>query len=131
MDFSIFAIHEKDRKLDLLNISLQYLTKIIYTKAIPGKISGNSGMIHFVETSQAPTPHTDTCAKKLPQTLANSIDNMERGIGLIICVKYYGLCFLFIPNSLKSWGIGIFQVSLISSYILIDSEDSLLGTLCL
>ena len=130
MDFSIFPIHEKDRKLGLLNISLQYLTKIIYTKSIPGKISGNSGMIHFVETSQAPTPHTKACAKKLLQTLPNSIDNMERGIGLRICVMYYGLYFFLIPNSLNSWGIGIFEVALIS-YILLDYEDSLSGTLCL
>ena len=82
MDFSIFPIHEKDRKLGLLNISLQYLTKIIYTKSIPGKIFGNSGMIHFVETSQAPTPHTEACAKKLHQTLPQTVLIIWRG-GLV------------------------------------------------
>ena len=31
---------------------LQYLTEIIETKSIPGKIYGNSGMIHFAEINQ-------------------------------------------------------------------------------
>ena len=32
---------------------LQYLTQIIETKSIPGKIYGNSGMVHFAEINQA------------------------------------------------------------------------------
>ena len=51
MDFSIFPIHKKDEKLGLLNISLQYLTYVIETKSIPGKISGNSGMVYFAARS--------------------------------------------------------------------------------
>ena len=35
---------------------LQYLTEIIKTKSIPGKISGNSGMVHFAEIDQPPPP---------------------------------------------------------------------------
>ena len=75
-------------------------------------------------------PHRGLRQETASDTAANSIDNMERGIGLRICVKYYGLYFLLIPNSLESWGIGIFEVPLIS-YILLDYEDSLSGTLCL
>ena len=32
------------------------ITKIIETKSIPGKIYGNSGMVHFAEINQAPPP---------------------------------------------------------------------------
>ena len=37
---------------------LQYLTEIIVTKSIPGKIPGNSGMDHFAEINQSPTPYS-------------------------------------------------------------------------
>ena len=35
----------------------QYLTWIIEFKSIPGKIYGNSGMVHFAEINQAPSPY--------------------------------------------------------------------------
>ena len=38
----------------LSQILWQYLTQIIETKSIPGKNSGNSGMVHFAEINQAP-----------------------------------------------------------------------------
>ena len=41
-------------------VDLQYLTQIIETKSIPGKIYGNSGMVHFAEINQAPPP-TQCC----------------------------------------------------------------------
>ena len=37
---------------------LQYLTQIIETKSIPGKIYENSGMVHFAEINQAPPPYS-------------------------------------------------------------------------
>ena len=36
----------------------QYLTKFIETKSIPGKIYGNSGMVHFAEINQVPSPYS-------------------------------------------------------------------------
>ena len=38
-----------------LSFELQYLTYIIETKSISGKISGNSGMVLFAEINQAPS----------------------------------------------------------------------------
>ena len=58
------------------------------------------------------------------------IDNIERGIGLRIYARYCKLYFLFIPNSLKSKEIGVFEVPLVL-YILLDYEDSLSGKLYL
>ena len=36
----------------------QYLTGIVETKAIPGKIYENSGIVHFAEIDQAPSPYS-------------------------------------------------------------------------
>ena len=75
---------------------LQYLTYIIKTKSI----SGNSGMVHFAEINQRPSPysmlqHIDRVAipKLVPRNcprylLANNIDNEGRRIGLRIHVRY-------------------------------------------
>ena len=38
--------------------SLQYLTLIIETKSVLGKISGNSGMVHLAEINQAPSTYS-------------------------------------------------------------------------
>ena len=56
-------------------------------------------MIHFAEINQAPLPllnvavywqssDTETCVKKLPQILANNIDNGGKGIGLRTYLRY-------------------------------------------
>ena len=37
---------------------LQYLAEIVETKSIPGKIYGNSGMIHFAEINQVSSPYS-------------------------------------------------------------------------
>ena len=37
---------------------LQYFTYIIEIKSIPGKIYGNSGMVHFAEINQVPPPYS-------------------------------------------------------------------------
>ena len=74
----------------------QYLTEIIDTKSIPGKIYENFGMVHFAEINHVPSPYSilqDTgrveTTKKLSQILANNIDNGGRGTGLRIYVRYY------------------------------------------
>ena len=38
-------------------VCLQDLTYIIETKLIPGKIYGSSGMVHFAEINQTPSPY--------------------------------------------------------------------------
>ena len=39
-------------------LRLQYLIQIMETKSNPGKIYGNSGMIHFAEINQAHPPYS-------------------------------------------------------------------------
>ena len=71
--------------------NLKYLTWIIETNSIPGKNSGNYGMIHLVEIYADPSPllnvavywqssNTKSCTKKLPQILANNVDKGGRGL---------------------------------------------------
>ena len=50
--------HEHHQWIIRIRINLQYLTYIIEIKSIPGKIYGNSGMVHSVEINQAPSPYS-------------------------------------------------------------------------
>ena len=70
---------------------LKYLTKITETNSIPGKNSGNYGMIHLAEIYTDPSSllnvavywqssNTKACTKKLPQILANNVDKAGRGL---------------------------------------------------
>ena len=83
---------------NLLMLYLQYLTQIIETKSIAGKIHGNSWMVHFAELNQTPpllnvehvgriaTPKLvqGKCLRYLQTTLIMG----ERGIGLRIYMSY-------------------------------------------
>ena len=56
-------------------------------------------MVHFAEINHTPpslfnvgvhwqSSNSEACAKKLSQILENNVDNVGRGIGLIIYMKY-------------------------------------------
>ena len=44
--------------LEKEKLKLQYLTQMIKTKSIPGKIYRNSGMVHFTEINHATPPYS-------------------------------------------------------------------------
>ena len=83
--------------------------------SIPGKIYGNSGMVHFTEINQDPSPYSmlqyigrvatpKLLPRKLSQILANNIDNGGRGIGLRIYVRYCRVESHYpLPSSLVHW----------------------------
>ena len=89
---------------------LQYLTQITETKSIPGKISGNSRIVHFAEIYQAvPLPllnvasyckssNSKACIKKLSQILANNIDNERGGWSQNLCKVVWYSPTLFDPR---------------------------------
>ena len=45
---------QSDPNKQITTVQLQYLTKIIETKSIPGKFYGNSVIVHFAEINHAP-----------------------------------------------------------------------------
>ena len=44
--------------LEKEKLKLQYLTQMIETKSIPGKIYRNSGIVHFTEINHATPPYS-------------------------------------------------------------------------
>ena len=81
-------------------IKLQYLTKIIETKSVQGKMYGNSGMVYFADINWATSTFSmwqhirrvatmNLCQEiKLSEILSNNIDTWGIGIGLRIYVRY-------------------------------------------